>query len=172
MDSKSSFTILKNDSTKGDGGFGVGTISLENVTPVIIDPENKEASIDMGALHGRSNIEQRIKFKNTKEGFENSHQYWIVWIALEVGGEGAFYSGAGSCEVLIAKDTVEGSKKRFGYKSMPEHVNSLDKAIKRKFSLENMDNVSKQLLKNFLQEFNSEYWERSPDELKESLLVN
>ncbi len=34
---KMAFTILKNDSTDGDGGFGVGVIDLNNITPIIID---------------------------------------------------------------------------------------------------------------------------------------
>ncbi len=163
------FNILKNDPTKGDGGFGVGTISLENVTPIIIDVEQKTAYIDIGALHGRSKIEQKVKFKPIKEGLPDSYQYWIVWVALEKGEKGAFYSGAGACEVLVAKETVAGSKKRYGYKSMPKHVNSLDKAIKRRFALDVLDQNSKEILMKFLMDFNKEYWENSPEELKDSL---
>lgn len=160
------FNILKNDPTRGEGGYGVGTISLESVTPVIIDPENKEVFIDMGALHGRSRLEQKVSFKSEKEALINPHKYWIIWIALEMGEEGAFYSGAGACEVMVSKETKEGSKKRFGYKSMPEHVNSLDKAIKRKFALDKLDNASKKLLKKFLMEYNQQYWERASEEMK------
>ncbi len=163
------FNILKNDPTNGDGGFGVGTISLENVTPVIIDVDQGSAYIDMGAMHGRSQIEQKIKFNPTKEGLPDSYQYWIVWMALEKSTKGAFYSGAGACEVLVAKETVPGSKKRYGYKSMPEHVNSLDKAIKRRFALDGLDQNSKEILRKFLMSFNKEYWENSPEELKNNL---
>lgn len=42
---KMGFTIIKNDPTDGHKGFGIGTISLENVTPVFIDIEEKHASL-------------------------------------------------------------------------------------------------------------------------------
>ena len=29
------FTILSNDSTDGDGGYGVGTLDLNNVTSIV-----------------------------------------------------------------------------------------------------------------------------------------
>ncbi|MFP3720905.1 YwhD family protein [Niallia circulans] len=166
------FNILRNDPTKGDGGYGVGSISLENVTPIIIDRESQEVFIDIGAMHGRSKVEQKVFFKNvTKEEVLDldPHKYWVIWIALDRNEEGAYYSGAGACEILVAKKMKEGSRKRFGYKAMPEHVNSLDKAIKRRFALDNMDYDSKQSLKKFLVDFNNDYWERSPEELKNSL---
>lgn len=166
---RTQFNIIKDDPTRGEGGYGVGTISLENVTPVIIDPENQDVFIDMGALHGRSRVEQKVSFKAKKDELVQPQKYWIVWIALDRGEEGAFYSGAGACEIIVSKVTKEGSKKRLGHKSMPEHVNSLDKAIKRKFSLDKLDDISKLLLKNFLVDFNNEYWEGSPEELKKSL---
>lgn len=162
------FNIVKNDPTKGDGGFGVGTISLENITPIIINLENEEIFIDMGALHGRSRVESKVKFKASKEELVNPYKYWIVWMALEMGEEGIHYSGAAACEIMIARE-IEG-KKRYGYKSMPEHVNSLDKALKRKYLVNQLDDVSKKLLKNFLVEFNNDYWERSSEELKNNLL--
>ncbi|MEK5379463.1 YwhD family protein [Niallia sp. FSL W8-0635] len=166
------FNILRNDPTKGDGGYGVGSISLENVTPIIIDRETQEVFIDMGALHGRSKVEQKVFFKNvTKEEVEalDPHKYWVIWIALDRNQNGVHYSGAGACEILVAKQTKEGSRRVFGFKSMPEHVNSLDKAIKRKFALDIMDEESKQSLKKYLVDFNSEYWEKSPEKLKNSL---
>lgn len=56
---KIQFNILSSDSTNGDGGFGVGTLDLNNITPVIIDVEREDVFIDMEALHGRSRIEKK-----------------------------------------------------------------------------------------------------------------
>lgn len=39
---KLGFTIIKNDPTDGHKGFGVGSLTLENVSPVIIDIEEKK----------------------------------------------------------------------------------------------------------------------------------
>ena len=42
---KMSFTIIKDDPTDGHKGFGIGSISLENVTPLFIDVQEEEAYI-------------------------------------------------------------------------------------------------------------------------------
>lgn len=163
----SQFNILSGDPTKGDGGFGVGALSLDNITPIIIDIENEDVYIDMEALHGRSKIEKKVRFTADKTGFlEDSFQYWIVWIKLDRNVQGPYYSGAGACEVLVSK---EERRIKQGYKSMPEHVNTLDKALKNKFIVDKMDSHSKKLLKNFLETFNKDYWDNSSDELKQSL---
>lgn len=60
---KMSFTILSGDSTDGDGGFGIGSINLDNMTPLIIDPEENDVFIDMDALHAKSKIEKMVRFK-------------------------------------------------------------------------------------------------------------
>lgn len=62
MKEKIHFTILSNDSTDGDGGYGVGTLDLNNVTPIIIDGEKEHVFIDLEALHGRSIIEKKCVF--------------------------------------------------------------------------------------------------------------
>ncbi|WP_317951200.1 YwhD family protein, partial [Rossellomorea marisflavi] len=45
------FNIIKNDPTDGHGGYGVGALSLDNVSPVMIDVEAGEATIEVGAMH-------------------------------------------------------------------------------------------------------------------------
>jgi hypothetical protein len=157
------FTILKNDSTDGHGGYGVGAISLNNVSPVIIDPNEREAYIDMGALHARSKVEKGIKWGSNREDVQNGKQYWIVWVALQKGENGPFYAGLGACELVIDRDI------RRGYKSMPEHVNHMDKAMKRKIVINNMDKASKQLLHDFLKSYNAEIWEQTSQEVKQEL---
>ncbi|MFC4736462.1 YwhD family protein [Bacillus daqingensis] len=157
------FNILSNDSTDGHGGYGVGTINLNNMTPVFVDPEEGKAFIDMGALHARSEVEKRIKFLKDKAEVPNGKLYWLVWVTVEhLEGKPA-YTGVGACEM-----TVDRSIRR-GYKSMPEHVNNMDKSLKGKIAVEQMDDVSKQVLRDFLIEFNSDFWEASSDELKNGL---
>jgi hypothetical protein len=156
----SGFTILKNDSTDGHGGYGVGTISLNNVTPVIIDPNEEESFIDMGALHARSKVEKGVKWIPNREEVPNGKQYWIVWVTVERLEQGPCYVGLGACELVIDYNI------RRGYKSMPEHVNNMDKSMKRKVVVDHMDEKSKQLLEKFLQEYDLGMWERSSQELK------
>lgn len=157
------FTIIKDDSTDGHGGYGAGTVSLENMSPVIIDPTDDRAFVDMGAMHARSEIERRVKFMPNRDEVPNGKLYWIVWVTVEKGGSGPYYAGVCGSEVRVDR-----SIKR-AYKSMPEHVTHMDKSLKGKIMLEHMDDDSKKLLKNFLVEFNEEMWNNSGHELKNVL---
>ncbi|SHM63273.1 YwhD family protein [Gracilibacillus kekensis] len=157
------FTIMKDDSTDGHGGYGVGSVSLENISPVIIDPNEDRAFVDMGAMHARSEVERRVKFIPDREVVKNGKLYWIVWVTVERGENGAYYHGVTGCEVVVDR-----SIKR-AYKSMPEHVNHMDKSMKGHVIVDHMDDKSKKLLADFLREFDAEMWENSTDELKQAL---
>ncbi|WP_442596988.1 YwhD family protein [Neobacillus sp. D3-1R] len=162
---KVGFNIIKNDSTDGHGGFGVGALSLNNVSPVIIDVEAETASIEIGALHARSDVEKGIKFLQDKEQVPNGKPYWLVWVTIDRKVEGPYYAGVTACEMTVEREI------RRGYKSLPEHVNNLDKSIKRKIIVEQMDNNSKKVLSNFLKNHNEEMWNNSSVELKNQLDV-
>ncbi|WP_277678678.1 YwhD family protein [Gracilibacillus dipsosauri] len=157
------FTIMKDDSTDGHGGYGVGSISLENISPVIIDPNEDRAFVDMGAMHARSEVERRVKFIPNKEEVPNGKLYWIVWVTVERGEEGPYYHGIAGSEIRVDR-----SIKR-AYKSMPEHVNHMDKSMKGHYIVEHMDEKSLKLLADFLRDYKPEMWERSPEELKQVL---
>lgn len=164
---KMTFTILSGDSTDGDGGFGIGSISLDNMTPIIIDPEEKDIFIDMDALHAKSKIEKKVRFKPDKEhAGPNPKLYWIIWLTLQNDGEGPYYSGTTACKVLVSR---EERRIKLGYKSLPEHVNMMDKSLKGQFILSHMDEQSLELLEEYLEEYDAGYWERSSEELKDQL---
>lgn len=158
----SQFTIMKDDSTDGHGGYGIGTVSLENVSPVIVDPNEEKAYVDMDALHARSAVEKRVKFQPDKSVVSNGKQYWIVWVTVNRNETGFYYHGVGACEIIVDR-----SIKR-AYKSMPEHVNNMDKSMKGQVVVEHMDDHSKKLLGEFLREYKPELWENSSEELKQA----
>ncbi len=160
---KMQFNIIKNDPMDGHKGFGKGSLSLENISPVIIDVDGEEAFVDIGAMHARSAVEKGIKFLTNKDEVPNGKPYWIVWVAIERNEEGPYYAGVTACEM-----TVDRSIRR-GYKSLPEHVNNLDKAMKRKMITNHMDVKSKHLLKTYLKQHDADMWERSGEELKKQL---
>lgn len=160
---KKGFTIISGDSTDGHGGFGIGAISLNNVTPVIVDPTEGEAYIDMGAMHAKSAIEKRIKFKPDREIAPNGKLFWLVWVTIQRGTNGPYYYGVTGCEMRVDFET------RRGYKSLPEHVNRMDKSMKGHIQVDHMDETSKKLLATFLQSHNEEFWNNSSDELKQAL---
>jgi hypothetical protein len=148
-------------SNKEHKGFGAGSIDLSQVSPVVID--RGIAYIDVGAMHAKSKIEKGIKFTPNKEDTPNGRPAWIVWIAVDRDAEGSFYAGATSCEMLIDEEA------RRGWKILADHVNRLDSALKRKVKLENLGADEKAALRKLLQEHNDEWWDRSPEALKEAL---
>lgn len=157
------FTIIKDDSTDGHGGYGAGTVSLENMSPVIVDPNENKAYVDMAAMHARSDIERRVKYTQSKDEVPNGQLYWIVWVNVERGENGPYYAGVAGSELLVDRPNKR------AYKSMAQHVTYMEKSLKGKIIVEHMDEKSKKLLKDFLVEFNEDFWKNATDELKDSL---
>ncbi|MBW5448686.1 hypothetical protein GE107_21815 [Cohnella sp. CFH 77786] len=148
-------------SNKEHKGFGAGTIDLSQVACVIID--RGEAYLDIGAMHAKSKVERGIKFSPNKEDVPNGRPCWVVWVAVDRGEEGSCYAGVTSCEMLVDEEA------RRGWKVLPDHVNRLDAALKRKIMLDNIGPEEKAALKKLLIEHNAEMWERSSEQLKEAL---
>lgn len=163
---KVAFNIIKNDPTDGHKGYGIGALSLENISPVFVDIDAEDVFVDVGAMHARSVVEKGIKFLPNKEDVPNGKPYWLVWVTIDRREEGPYYAGVTACEM-----TVDRSIRR-GYKSLPEHVNKMDKSLKRHIMVDFMDDKSKKLLADFLINHNKEIWDNSSDELKEGLKVN
>ncbi|MEG0259193.1 MAG: YwhD family protein [Lysinibacillus sp.] len=162
---KMGFTIIKNDPTDGHKGFGVGSLSLENVSPVMIDIEENTATVEVGAMHARSDIERGIKFTTNREDSEGGKPYWLVWVTVDHKADGPYYAGVAACEMVVNRE------KRRGYKILADHVNKMDKSMKRHILVEHIDAPSKKILADFLQTLNPEMWERSEMKLRQDLNV-
>ncbi len=160
---KNGFNILSNDSTDGHGGYGAGVMNLDNVSPVFVDPEEGEAFVDMGALHARSAVEKRIKFLKNKEEVPNGKLYWLVWVTIHSKDGKPYYAGVAGCEMTVDIEI------RRGYKSLPEHVNKMDKSLKGHILVDDMDDKSKKILAEFLKTHNEQMWENSDKSLHEAL---
>jgi hypothetical protein len=144
-------------------GFGAGMIDLSNLSSIIIDGD--EAYIDVGAIHAKSKVEKRIKFSMNKEDVPNGRQCWIVWVAVDRKEDGVYYAGVTVCEMLIDEEAHR------GWKILANHVNLLDRALKRRIILDGINDTEKAALKKALIEHNPEWWERSSDELKQGLTI-
>ncbi len=156
---KMGFTIIKNDPTDGHKGFGVGSLSLENVTPVMIDTEEGTASIEIGAMHAKSDVERRIKFTTDRADSEGGKLYWLVWVTIDFNENGPYYAGVTSCEMIVNRE------KRRGYKILADHVNRMDKSMKRQILVDNLDEASKKILADFLKGHNEAMWDNSEPKL-------
>lgn len=160
---KMEFTIIKNNPTDGHKGYGIGSLSLENISPLFIDVQEKTAEVDIGGMHARSAVERGVKFTMNREDSEGGKPYWLVWVTIEQLQQGAYYAGVTACEMVVNKE------KRRGYKVLADHVNKMDKSMKRKIIVDEMDASSKKVLRDYLQEFNAEMWQRSSEELHQAL---
>lgn len=161
---KLEFNIIKNEPLDGHRGFGKGALSLDHVSPVFVDIEEGEAFIDIGAMHARSTVEKGIKFLPNKAEVPNGKPYWLVWVTVDRDEAGPYYAGVTACELTVDRET------RRGYKSLPEHVNRMDKSLKRHIIVEHMDAKSKAILREFLQNHDPGMWERSEEKLKQDLM--
>ncbi|MEI3597302.1 MULTISPECIES: YwhD family protein [unclassified Oceanobacillus] len=160
---KNRFTIIKDDSTDGHGGYGAGVISLENMSSIIVDPNENKAYVDMAAMHARSDVERRVKWIPNKEEVPNGKLYWIVWVNLDRNDQGTYYAGVAASEIRVDREIKR------AYKSMGEHVKHMEQSLKGKIVVDHMDDHSKKLLGDYLREFNEEMWNNSSDELKKAL---
>jgi hypothetical protein len=159
------FNIIKNDPMDGHKGFGKGVLTLDNVSPVIVDVDAGEASVDVGAMHARSVVEKGIKFLPDRNEVPDAKLYWVVWVTIDRKEEGPYYAGVTACEMTVNREI------RRGYKLLPEHVNRLDKSIKRHIIVDHMDDKSKQILADYLKNHDAGMWERAEDQLKMDLAV-
>ena len=162
---KMGFTIIKNDPTDGHKGGGIGSLSLENVSPVIVDVEEGTAAVEIGAMHARSDVERGIKFTMDRADSEGGKPYWLVWVTIDHKENGPYYAGVTACEMVVNRE------KRRGYKILADHVNKMDKSMKRHIIVEHMDAPSKKVLASFLKQLNPELWERSEEQLRQDLFV-
>ncbi|MBI0578162.1 YwhD family protein [Neobacillus cucumis] len=160
---KVGFNIIKSDPTDGHRGYGKGALSLDNVSPVMIDVDAGEAEIDVGAMHARSAVEKGIKFLPNKDEVPNGKPYWLVWVTIDRNEEGPYYAGVTACEMTVDREI------RRGYKLLPLHVNYMDKSLKRHIIVEHMDEKSKKVLAEFLRNHNADLWKNSSEELKKGL---
>jgi hypothetical protein len=159
------FNIIKNDPMDDHKGFGKGVLTLDNVSPVIVDVEAEQAMVDVGAMHARSVVEKGIKFLPDRNEVPDAKLYWVVWVTIDRKEDGPYYAGVTACEMTVNREI------RRGYKLLPEHVNRLDKSIKRKIIVAHMDDKSKQILSDYLMNHDPGMWERAEEQLKVDLAV-
>ena len=160
---KMGFTIIKNDPTDGHKGFGIGSLSLENVSPVIVDVAEGTAIVDIGAMHAKSEVERGIKFTTNREDSAGGKDYWLVWVTIDHKESGAYFAGVTACEMVVNRE------KRRGYKILADHVNRMDKSMKRQIIVDHMDAPSKKILADFLRNHNEEMWNNSDKKLVNDL---
>ena len=160
MEMGKGFNILpSNELAHQKKQFGMGILDLNSLSSVLIDPDN-HVFVDMGALHAKSEVERGIRFSPDKETVPGGKPYWVVWVAMERNDQGPAIVGLTASEMWIDREN------RKGWKVLPDHVNAMDKALKRRFHLYHMPEDKKRALRDFLQSVHPQAWENSCDDLK------
>lgn len=159
------FNIIKNDPLDGHKGTNIGSISLDNVAPVFIDVANEEAFIDIAGMHARSSVEKGVKWIKDKAAVEGEEakEYWLCWVTTERVENGPYYAGLTACYLLVNRSI------RRGYKSMPEHVNMMDKSMKHNIEIDQIGDQNKKILAAFLKSHDIDMWNNSDASLHEAL---
>jgi len=156
------FTIIKDDATDGHGGYGVGSISLENMSSVIVDPNEEKAYVDMDAMHARSDVERRVKYYDDRSEVPDGKLYWIAWVTIETDERGTHYYGVAASELRIDRPNKR------GYKKLGEHVKHMEQSLQGEVVVAHMDEKSRRILGDFLKSFDEKLWELASDEFKQA----
>ena len=90
-------------------------------------------------MHARSTVEKGIKFLTNKDEVPNGKPFWLVWVTIERTATGAYYAGVTACEMTVDRE-IHADINHF------EHVNKMDKSLKRHIMVDHMDESSKRYL--------------------------
>ena len=131
------------------------------LTAVVVDGE--KAWFDEAALHGRTALEQQVRWLARREEVPNGRTVNPVWVYIRPAGGGKYqYYGVVACDMVI--DEAAG----VGHKSLGDHVNRLEKAMKGHIDLTLLDEKGRRALAEALAGY-PEVLEHSRDELKKEL---
>ena len=135
------------------------------LTVLILAPDGT-MTVDPGALHGRSEIENAVRFVQRRDQVPNAQVYWLIWVAVELDTSNApmRYKGIGVSELWI--DPVH----KIGYKSLAESVNRMSEAMRGGITLKTLDARAKTLIRERLIALGAEIFERSSQSFKEALV--
>ena len=134
------------------------------MTVLILSPDGT-IKVDPGAIHGRSEIEQSVRFVQKRDQVPSAQCYWLAWVAVELdpSQRPLRYKGIAVSELWI--DSSAG----LGYKSLAEAVNRMDEAMRGGINLKTLGAQHKALIAQQLASIGSDVWERTAATLKEAL---
>jgi len=134
------------------------------MTAFIVTPHG-EVKLDVGALHGRSEIESQVELVRQKDQVTDGKTYGIVWVAVELdsANKPVRYKGLSVCELLVNQE------RRIGYKNLAEHVNRMAEAIRGGVNVGRLQPEARTAVKQQLVSIKSDLWERSSYSFKQAL---
>ncbi|HEX6988246.1 MAG TPA: YwhD family protein [Bacillota bacterium] len=136
--------------------------SLGNLSAVIIAKDH--AYVAPGALHGRSPVEQGVRWLKDASEVPDGETYWIAWVTLGRGPDGhRGYRGLTVSEMLIDRHAM------VGYKHLPSHVNAMKAALAGEVDVRGLPARARTALAAELKGRGLEYWRHARPEIKQAL---
>ncbi len=132
------------------------------LTAVVIDGE--QAVVDAAALHGRTPLEQKVRWVNSRDQVPAGRPVYVVWLYIKPAGRagGFVYHGVVAAEMWI--DEAAG----VGYKNLADHTNRLGRAMRGQVDLSLLDARARAALLQVLNQY-PEVLQNSSPELKSQL---
>ena len=144
---------------------GLGEMMGPNtcMTALLVSPDGG-ASLEPGALHGRSRVESGIRFVSQRDELgEKAELHWLIWLAIELDGERLVrFIGASVSEMWIDPE------QKIGWKVLAAQVNGMSSALRGEVNLKGVGAREKAIAGRQLMALSGDAWDASP-ELKEAL---
>lgn len=145
-------------------GFGEIVSPQTLVVPLVVSFDGT-ITADAGALHGRSKLEQGIRFVGKREEALDARPCWVVWVAVELDAsdQPVRYRGIAASQMWI--DPVS----QVGYKVLADQVNRMSEAIRGGVNLKSLDAAQRSLIAKTLSGLGQDVWQRTALALKGAL---
>ncbi|MBO8141497.1 MAG: YwhD family protein [Firmicutes bacterium] len=131
------------------------------LTAVVVD--GSRAWFDEAALHGRTALEQGIRWVKSPDEVPNGRSVYPVWVYIRPAPGGGFrYAG------LVAVSMLIDETNKVGYKSLPEHVNQLSRTMNGAIDLRLLSPEGRTALLEALKRY-PDVLENSSAEVKQAL---
>ncbi|HEY8449386.1 MAG TPA: YwhD family protein [Bacillota bacterium] len=135
--------------------------SLGNLSAVIIDGDR--AFVDPGALHGRSAVEQGVRWAADPGEVPNAQPYWVAWVTL-----GRNENGERGYRGLTVSPMWIDPQAKVGYKRLADHVNAMKAALDGQVELGELPDTARTALAAELKGRGLRFWHNATAAFKQA----
>ena len=134
------------------------------VTALIVSPDGT-ATLDPGALHGRSRLEGQLRLVNKRQEVGQAESFWIAWVALELDEAKApvRYLGISVSQLLV------NHSEQLGYKSVAEQVNRMSESMRGEAKLAQLSRSQRIAVKEQLLAIGAPLWAEASDVFRKAV---
>ncbi|PIQ84739.1 MAG: hypothetical protein COV75_00425 [Candidatus Omnitrophica bacterium CG11_big_fil_rev_8_21_14_0_20_63_9] len=134
------------------------------VTCLILSPDGR-ITLDPGALHGRSRLEQPVQWAARREELADPQCYRFIWVAMELDHAQQPFRYKG----LAVSDVWLDAQGR-GFKAMADSVNRISDALMGRADAKTLSGKERRALEQHLKTISENLWDRAAEPVKRALL--